>query len=113
MLSYFDAETVDATVTPGAAGTYTDGEWVPASGATVAIRIIVPQPVNENELQMLSDGEHVRNYRKTWTETRVFVRETDEDSDVITYDGKDYKVVQVDNRSVLGNFYRVMMRELD
>jgi hypothetical protein len=113
MLSFFGAETTDATLTPGDVGTYTTGDWVPASGASIPIRIIVPQPVTENDLQMLQDGEHVRDYRVTWSETRAFVREGNEDSDTITYDGKNYKVVQVNDRNVLGGFYRIVMREID
>jgi hypothetical protein len=113
MLSFFGAEMTDATLIPGDVGTYTAGDWVPASGASTPIRIIVPQPVAENDLQMLPDGEHVMNYRLTWSETRVFVRENTEDSDVIVYDGKNYKAMQVDDRNVLGNFYRIVMREID
>jgi hypothetical protein len=114
MLQYFASETVDATATLGDAGSYdANGKWVPVAGSTIDIKIIVPQPVAENELQMIEDGEHVRDYRVTWTESRIFVREGNTDSDAINYDGKSYKVMQVDDRNVLGNYYRIVMREID
>jgi hypothetical protein len=112
MLQFFGPETVSATLVPGDTGAYVNGEWTPATGVSSTIKIIAPQPLSANELQMFSDGEHVRDYLKTWTQTRVFVREGNEDNDKIQWNGKDYKVVQVNDRSVLGPFYRVVMREI-
>ncbi len=113
MLRYFNNEMTDATLIPGNSGTYVDGVWTPAFDAGTPIRIIVPQPVSANDLQMLEDSEHVRDYLVSWSKTRVMSREGDQDADRITYDGDTYKVMQTDDRSILGRFYRFVMRRLD
>lgn len=82
------------------------GEVTVSTGAATAIEIVEPQPVKMDELAILDVGERSHNWRKTWTQTPVIVE------DIITRSGKSYKVHQVENRSVDGNFYRVLMREL-
>ena len=113
MLQYFTSEMTTATLVSGASGSYVGGEWVPAAGASSTIEIIVPQPVAANDLVMLEDGEHLRDYLKTYSETRVFPREENRDADVIQYGGRNYKVMQTDDRATLGNFYRFIMRWTD
>jgi hypothetical protein len=113
MLKYFKRETITAQLISGADGAYVDGEWVITLLPQVPIRIIAPQPVTANDTQFLEDGEHVRDYLVSWSKTRVYPREGGEDADRIVFDGDTYKVVQTDNRSVLGKFYRFMMRRLE
>ncbi len=112
MLLYFDAEKVTAGIIRGA-GAYVDGEWVPSWDAEIPIVIIAPQPVKANELDMLEDGERRSDFLKSWSETKVYPREGQENSDRITWDGDTYKVVQTDNRVTLGDFYRFIMRRLE
>lgn len=111
MLRYFENETTDATLVRRSDGAYVDGEWIPAGPVETPLRIIVPQPVTSNELIPLPEGEKVSNYRKTWSESLLRTRADGSDADRIRYDGRTYEVWQVDERDVLGNFYRVVMRE--
>lgn len=113
MMSYFGAEKREAQLAKGDSGSYVNGEWIPDFEATTDIIIIVPQPIKANELSMLPDGEKLSDYLKTYTEVKVMPRLGNVDSDKIIYDSRNYKVVQVDNRSELGNFYKVIMRKLD
>lgn len=113
MLRFFGRETITAQLIPGATGAYVDGVWVPAFGAPGPIRIIAPQPITADDLQIIEDGEHVRDYLVSWSKTRVMTREGGEDADRIVFDGDTYKVMQVNDRSILGRFYRFVMRRLD
>lgn len=112
LLQFFKNETTDATLYRKAAGTYVEGDWSPGAETSSPIRIIVPQPVQENDLLPLPEGEKVSDFRKTWSETLFRTREGDQDADEIEYLGKRYKVFQVDNRDVLGGFYRAIIREV-
>jgi hypothetical protein len=113
MLEHFASEMTTATLIPGAAGNYVNGEWTPATDAGVTIKIIIPQPVSANDLNMLEDGEHLRDYKRTYSETQVSPRIGKVESDTIQVDGRDYKVVQVDDRDPRDNFYRIIMRYKD
>lgn len=113
MLKYFKREMITAQVVPGAVGVYVDGVWVSTFGAPADTRIIVPQPLTANDTQFLEDGEHVRDYLKSWSKTKVYPREGGEDADRVLFDGDRYKVVQADNRSALGRFYAFVMRRLE
>jgi hypothetical protein len=112
MLQYFTEEMVDAGFI-GGTGTYVKGEWVSTWAASVPIVIIAPQPLKANELDMLEDGERRSDYLTSWSETRVYPREAQQNSDRIVWDGDTYKVVQADNRATLGDFYRFVMRRLE
>lgn len=113
MLGYFGAEMVTAVWYDGTAGTNVKGVWTPGTSAGQTIRIIAPQPVKANELENLPDGEHVADYVRTWTEKlAVSTRGGLSDSDLIAWDGKTYKVAQVDDREVLGGFVRVLMKKV-
>lgn len=117
MLRYFGNETVDATLIRYGAGSYSDadgGDWVEGATTETSIRIIVPQPVKSNELDPLPEGEKVSNYRRTYCAEKLRTREGGQDADRLEYpvgSGKRYKIFRVDERDVLGNFYRVIMRE--
>jgi len=112
MLEYFEPEMINANLINGQIGTYINGEWISSFAASVPVRIIAPQPVTSNELQMMPNGEDGRDYLKTYSETKIFIRESGEDSDKIIFNGFEYKIVQVDDRTILGNFYRIIMRKI-
>lgn len=82
------------------------GEVVRTSEATAAIEIVQPQPLKMDELAIIEQGERLRNWRKTWTQTAIV------SGDEITHGGKTYLVHQVDDRAIDGGFYRVVMREI-
>lgn len=83
----------------------TKGEITVTIGSQTAIEIVEPQPVRMNELQMLEPGERLSNWRKTWTQSEIIP------GDEIEHNGRKYRIHQVDDRSIDGNFYRVLMRE--
>lgn len=113
MLKYFKKEMITAQLLQGDVGSYVGGDWVPDFAASQDIKIIVPQPATANDLQQLEDGEHVRDFVRTWSKTRVFTREDDREADRIVTDGDTYKVMQVNDRKELGKFYRVVMHRLE
>jgi len=113
MLEYFAGEMVDATLVKGVVGSRVKGRWVPGTpGAGVPIKMIAPQPVNARELQLLEDGEHVRNYLKTWTEAEVKTREQSVEADRLVIFGRTYRVMQVENREPLGKYRKVFIHEI-
>jgi hypothetical protein len=104
---------VSAQFEQGQAGSYVDGEWVASFAAATTVRIITPQPLTANDLQLLEDGEHVRDFIVTWARFKLMTREGDRDADRIVYDGDRYKAMQTDDRKVLGKFYRTVLRRLE
>lgn len=110
MLGRFKKQMRDAVLLRRSDGVYINGIWVSDAPVETPIRIIVPQPVKENELNPLEEGEKVSDFRKTWAEEVLRTRADYEDADHIRYDGKEYKVTQQDDRNVLGNYYQVVMR---
>jgi hypothetical protein len=113
LLQYFPHEKVTVQLVPGDSGSYVDGEWVLVLSASTPIKIITPQPLTAKEAQLLPDGEHVRDYLKSWSEVKVNPRDGDTDADRIEWDGDTYKVMQADNRATLGGFYAFEMRRLE
>jgi hypothetical protein len=111
MLSFFADEMVTASWIAGAAGAYVNGEWSASYAAPALIQIVYPQPLTQDELQQLPEGERYRNLVQTWTTAAVNVRSGTTDTDKITYDGVTYYVHQVEDRVFPGNFKRVVMRE--
>ena len=85
--------------------TQVKGEVTVTIGVQTAIEIVEPQPLKMNELAMLDPGERLYNWRKTWTQTEI------NPGDEIEVAGRKYRVHQMDDRSIDGNFYRVLMRE--
>lgn len=113
MLRYFKKQMIKAQLISGQAGEYVDGNWAPEHATPVDIKIIAPQPIAANDTVNLEDGEHVRDFLKTYTTKKVMTREDSENADVIVTGGKFYKAYQVDNRKHLGNFYKIIMRKED
>jgi hypothetical protein len=113
MLRFFKKQKRIAQIVRGLEGEYVDGEWVSDFANPADIKIIAPQPINANDTINLEDGEHVRDYLKTYTTEKVMTREESENADVIFWKGKAYKAYQVDNRNPLGNYYKIIMRRED
>lgn len=110
MLSSF--EKVDATLTRYQDGSYVDGEWEPGVSSTTPLRIVIPQKLTAKDLVMQPQGEKVSDYLKTWSEDEMLTRENLRDSDRITCDGVVYKIFQSYDRTLLGNFFRVVLRKV-
>lgn len=113
MLRYFKKQKIEAQLIAGQDGQYVDGIWIPEHAIPVDIKIIAPQPIAANDTINLDDGEHVRDFLKTYTTKKVMTREESENADIIFTGGKFYKAYQVDNRRTLGNFYKTIMRKED
>ena len=113
MLQYFNAEKINAQFVKGDSGSYVDGVWTPVFNAAVDIKIIAPQPLTANDLQMLPSGEHVQNFVVTWLDSAIAeTREYDKDADRIIIGSKTFKIFQVDDRTTLGKYYRCILREI-
>ena len=113
MMPFFASEMVPATLTTYAADTYsTAGELVPGTSTATTIRIIAPQPIKADELQMLEDGERISDYVRTYSNADISTRVGTASADHLTVFGKNYKVVQVEDRPI-GEFRKIIMRRLD
>ena len=113
ILQFFAGEMVQASLTTHMNGSYVGGEWTPVDVEPIPIIIVEPQPVTAKELVQLADGEHIKNYRKTWTtNTLVDTRDAGVDADIITYKGVQFKVVEVEDRIFQGSFVRLVMRRV-
>jgi hypothetical protein len=116
MLSYFASEMVSATVRRKTGGDYIKGEWTPSASSDTSVQVIAPQPATADDLQMLPPGELVRNYLTTWITSEVHLWSDTygpslENPDLLVIGSRSYKIVQINDRSTLGNFYRAVMRE--
>ena len=113
MLSFFLSEMRDAQLLQGSAGSNVKGKWVNGATTPIDIRIIAPQPVKASDLVKLEDGEHLRDFVKTWTKrTDIFTREGNIDPDIIVWKTKSYRVSQVDDREELGAYIKIIMKRL-
>ena len=113
MMPFFGSEMVAATHTTHTADTYdAAGKLVRGTATDTAIRIIAPQPVKADELQMPEDGERISDYVKSYTSANVQGRKGSVPADTITVYGEVYKVVQVENRPI-GEFRKFFMRRTD
>jgi len=103
MLQHFEKVLVD--LTPSNDGVYSNGVWIADEDDPSEIEVVIPQPVTMQEIVILPEGQHIKNFVKTWTESELKV------NDKITYNEKEFLVYQVDTRFE-GNFYRVILREI-
>ncbi len=111
MLSFFGSETITATLHDGTAGTNVKGVWTPGTSVGVPVRMVAPQPVKSSDMVNLADGEHIRDYVRSWSsDPLVSGRDGLKDADMIVWKTKTYKVTQVDDRETLGGFVRFIMR---
>ena len=116
LLDAFDFEMVTASLVGGGTDGSYDDEGAYSPGATetpVDIFIVKPQPVTANELQMLPSGERTMDYLKSYLKTTINTRELLVDSDIISYSGRNYKVIQVEDRSQDGGFYKFYLKRSD
>lgn len=110
MLEYFDK--IDAQIKTANDGTRVKGKWQNDYNGPVNIKIIAPQPLKANELEMLPEGERTANWLKTWIAQAVYPRQELKDSSIIVYAGKQFLVYQTNDWFTDGSYYRVVMREI-
>jgi len=108
MLSFFASEMVSATLRVEAAGSRTKGIWTPGSTSDTTINILAPQPLRPNEIEMLPSGEFAHNWSVTWLESAMGV---EPERDRIVYGGNSYLIMSVSDRTPLGDYYRITMRQ--
>ena len=97
-------------------GSYNEsGEWEPGIPITTPIRMIEPQPLREQDLNMLEDGERASDFRKTWIKTiwEIKTREDNRDADTIEYGRFVFKVHRVETREGFGKFQQVILRNVN
>lgn len=82
----------------GGAGSWVDGIYVPAATANIPV-ICSIQPLRGNETQQLPEGRRSIEHMKLYTATKL--RAADEKAktpaDIISYDGKTWEVMEVQN----------------
>ena len=103
----------DGTFVTVGDGSNVKGVWVPGAEVSTPIRMIAPQTLAANELANLEDGEHVKDFVKTWTKRLdVFTRDGNNDADRILWNGRTYKVTQVDDRHELGVYIKLTLKRV-
>ena len=109
---------VAAELVPQGGYSYVKGVWTadppgepPEEEPDYTIAIIKPQALRSDEIDMMPSGEFVHNYRKTWTSYDIGVWGFGEAPYDLTYSGKTYKVVQVNDWTEYDNFRRIIIRE--
>ena len=80
-----------------------EGNYVPGTSVPFTIRATPCQPLTQNELQMVEGGSFDRSIVKTYTADTVL------NSDLLTYNGIQYKVMQFDDRQPLGTYQKVYL----
>lgn len=89
------------------------GRHIPGSAsAPVIIQATEPQPVSANDLIKDPGGEFVRDLQKTYTAAVVKTRDDDVDPDQMIYGGVTYEVFQVEDRSGIAGYRKVILRKL-
>jgi hypothetical protein len=106
------SETV--TVTRPGAGAYTNGTWTPGSSSSFSIEISL-QPVQGEDLQILTEAERTRRVMKGYTVTRLYTarESTDQKPDRVAYDGEAFEVHNVERWRGDLNYYKVLLVKAD
>ncbi|NTS31268.1 hypothetical protein HQ945_08370 [Phyllobacterium sp. BT25] len=97
-----DAFAVSVTRTRKATGAYNaDGVWVAGAPASIAISATI-QPVSGWELKDMPEGIRTEAKYLAWSRSEILI------DDVITYKGKEHRVLFVRDRDE-GDFYRAAL----
>ena len=89
---------------PAAGSDDSEGNFVPGADVNSTIMAMPVQPVRMGEMLMDEAGRYIKSDVKTYTESELFP------GDFLTYRGKRYLVVQVDDRAPLGAHYKAILR---
>lgn len=96
----------------GAGSKNSEGKWVIGTPEVIAFEGMPPQPLDENDLKKLEDGEKVGSLQKLYTSFPLRTREGAQDADRVTFEGHQHEVIKVDTRDILGNYYKAVIRRV-
>lgn len=103
-------QSVPATRTTTAGGSYVDGVWVPAPPVTTSFTVNIQQ-VSQQELDFLSKGgERVVDVRRIYINSGPL--DTIDETGEWTFLGKRWKAVRVDNR-YWRNYCKCIVERID
>lgn len=96
------------------AGAMVDGEWVPGAEQTPypVVTVIKPQPAKPEEIEVAPEGELTPEHIVTWSDFEFNVRGGSVEADQIVFRGDKWKAWKKSNRSLDGNFYRILFRKV-
>lgn len=89
-----------------------EGVYVPGASTTQIIQGMPPQPLNEKELMQFTDGQKTQDIQKIYTSFPVRVRTGEINADRFQFEGKEYEVIKVETRDILGNYYKATVRKI-
>lgn len=113
LIQFFGEHVIVGTLHRRAAGSIdSEGDWTQGAETTSDINVVIPQPVTADEIELENDGESIRDYKQTWTETEVRTRTDTVDADHITAEGIEYKVHQCNDWRTEGGFINVVLRRV-
>jgi len=104
-----------ATVTRGAAGTYTAGRLTPGALTTTTLAVVNIQPASGRDLLRLPEGVRTRETVAIWTsdELRTANEATGAPADVVNYGGASYQVELVEDWVGLGGFRKAIAAKVE
>lgn len=95
------------TVTRRDPSTYTVGRLDAPSSSTITIRASV-QPASGRDLKRLPEGSRVEDVLCLFTTTELLTQGVGQSPDLVTVQGADYEVQNVEVWASLGSFYKVL-----
>lgn len=98
------------TVTSSTPGTRDKGHWVSGATTTVNVEAVVQPASNRDINELREQGDSTSSYKKFYSE-HVFKtadKVAGTEADIITYAGKDFKVLSADHWEALGNYNKIM-----
>lgn len=90
------------SLTRRAAGTYVNGNYVPAVGTTTVTVAGSLQPVTGRELRDLSEAQRGDEIRVLYTLTKIYTREPGFDPDTISIGGEAWTCIKVEQFDAFG-----------
>ena len=98
---------IDVPVQKIDAGSYSDGVWIQGTVTNIAIRAVV-QNATAREVELFP--ENIRTKETIKIHSRIRLQGTDElelnNSDIVTYNGSDWRVFSVADRATIGGYYK-------
>ena len=112
MIGHFTEFMIDATLSNYAVETIVDGERVRGTTTTTPIKVIIPQAIKADELNIdASRGEYASDFRQTWCSRsyNILMRDGATEPSELTIGGEAYTVFSVDPR-LEDDFTKVIMK---
>ena len=92
-------------------GAYVVGHYVRPAGTGFPVSMSI-QPITGRALKDLPEGQHAEDLRIAYTSTRLFTREPGFEPDIVTINGEDWRVSNVEHFEVISGHYRATLERL-